>query len=261
MNTSSAFELEGKTAIVTGASRGIGRSVALRLARAGAWVLLNCASNTAKAEEVLKEIEGMKAEGLAPASAGGVVRAFSVADEAAVTDAVNFVIQEKKQIDILVNNAGITRDNLMLRHSSEDWDTVLETNLKGVFLTTKAVTKVMMKARTGSIINMSSVVGQMGNSGQSSYCASKAGIIGFSKSAAKELGSRGIRVNVIAPGFIETDMTDALPEEAKKVMMSNIALKKFGTTEDISEATLWLASSKSAYVTGQVIAVNGGLYM
>lgn len=261
MTTNSKWELEGKTAIVTGASRGIGRSVALRLAREGAWVLLNCASNTSKAEEVLKEIEGMKAEGIAPDSAGGAVKAFSVADESAVTDAVQSVLAEKGKIDILVNNAGVTRDNLMLRHSAEDWDAVLETNLKGIFLTTKAVTKAMMKARTGSIINMSSVVGQMGNSGQSSYCASKAGIIGFSKSAARELGSRGVRVNVIAPGFIETDMTDALPADVKKAMMDNIPLRKFGTTEDIAEATLWLASSKSAYVTGQVIAVNGGLYM
>ncbi len=261
MTVNTQWELEGKTAIVTGASRGIGRAVALRLAREGAWVLLNCASNTAKAEEVLKEIEGMKAEGIAPASAGGAVRAFSVANEALVNDAVQSVLADQGKVDILVNNAGITRDNLMLRHSAEDWDTVLETNLKGTFLMTKAVTKAMMKARAGSIVNMSSVVAQMGNSGQGSYCASKAGIIGFSKSAARELGSRGVRVNVIAPGFIETDMTNQLPEDARKAMADNIALRRFGSVEDIAEATLWLASLRSAYVTGQVIGINGGLYM
>lgn len=258
MNTNN---LEGKTAIVTGASRGIGRAVALRLAEAGAWVLINCASNHEKAAAVLEEIEKLKAEGRAPSTAGGKVAQFSVSDEKAVESAIAEVVSERGGVEILVNNAGVTRDGLLLRHSVADWDAVIDTNLKGTFLCTRAVTKSMMKARSGSIINMSSVVGEMGNAGQGSYCASKAGIIGFTKSAAKELGARNIRVNAIAPGFIDTDMTEALSEESKAAMLAGIPLRRLGATSDIAEAALWLASSASQYVTGQVISVNGGLHM
>lgn len=253
--------LSGKTALVTGASRGIGRAVALRLAEAGAWVLVNCAANTAKAEEVVEQINTWKREGKIPETAGAEVRQFSITDTAAVDAAFADLISKRGKLDILVNNAGITRDNLTLRHSDDDWDAVVDTNLKGAFICARAAIRTMMKARTGSIINMSSVVGQMGNSGQASYCASKSGLFGLTKSLARELGSRGVRVNAIAPGFIETDMTEALPDAVKQAMFGNIPLKRFGSTREVADVALWLAGDGSAYVTGQVIGVNGGLYM
>lgn len=253
--------LHGKTAVVTGASRGIGKAIALRFAREGAWVLINCASNVEKAETVVREIEAMKATGAAPETAGAEVAQFSVSDGKAVDAAFARLMETRGRIDVLVNNAGITRDNLSLRISEDDWDAVLDTNLKGAFLCARAAIRPMMKARIGSIINMSSVVGEMGNSGQANYCASKSGLFGLTKSLARELGSRAIRVNAIAPGFIDTEMTANLPEAAKQAMLDNIALKRFGSPEDIADVAAWLASDQSAYVTGQVISVNGGLYM
>jgi 3-oxoacyl-[acyl-carrier protein] reductase len=253
--------LGGKTAIVTGASRGIGRAIALELASEGAWVLINCASNVEKAEAVLAQIEQMKANGSFPETAGGMVAQFSVFDSSAVEQAYTKLLELRGGIDVLVNNAGITRDNLALRISDEDWDAVLDTNLKGAFVCSRAAIRSMMKARSGSIINVSSVVGEMGNSGQSNYCASKSGLFGLTKSLAKEVGSRQIRVNAVSPGFIDTDMTAALPEGAKKMMMDSIPLKRFGSGQDIARAVTWLASPLSTYVTGQVISVNGGMYM
>lgn len=253
--------LSGKTAIVTGASRGIGKAVALRLASEGAWVLINCASNIEKANEVAAEIEAMRASGEAAEGAGAMVMQFSITDTKVVEAAFAKVLELRNGVDILVNNAGITRDNLTLRHSDDDWDAVVDTNLKGTFICSRAAIRPMMKARQGSIINMSSVVGEMGNSGQASYCASKAGIFGLTKSLARELGSRAIRVNSIAPGFIETDMTDALPQAVKDAMFGNIPLRRFGSAKEVADIALWLAGPQSSYVTGQVISVNGGLYM
>ena len=253
--------LAGKTAIVTGASRGIGKAIALRLAQEGAWVLVNCTANVDKAEEVVREIEAMKAAGKAPETAGGMVAQFSVSDTKAVDEAFTKVLEKRGGLDILVNNAGITRDGLALRISDADWDAVIDTNLKGTFVCSRAAIRPMMKARIGSIINMSSVVGEMGNSGQANYCASKSGIFGLTKSLSRELGSRSIRVNAVAPGFIDTDMTSNLPEGVKQAMLENIPLRRLGTTKDIADVVLWLSSDQSAYVTGQVISVNGGLYM
>lgn len=246
--------LNGKVALVTGASRGIGREVALRLASAGAFVVLNCTSRgVEKAEAVLAEIKA--------AGGDGLVKPFSVSDSAAVDAAVDEVIKTKGAIHILVNNAGIAKDSLFMRMKDEEWDDTLNTNLKGAALCARAVVRPMMKAREGAIINMSSVVGQMGNAGQAAYSASKAGLIGLSKTLAKELASRNIRVNVVAPGFIDTEMTTDLPEAAKTAMLTNIPMGRMGSGKEIAEAVLWLASPASSYVTGQVIAVNGGMYV
>ncbi|NUM87889.1 MAG: 3-oxoacyl-[acyl-carrier-protein] reductase [Bdellovibrionales bacterium] len=255
------FPLSGKVALVTGASRGIGREIALGLARAGAFVTVNCARGVDKAEAVVAEIEAMKRDGTAPASSGGMVRQFSVADSAAVDAAVDSILREKGAIHILVNNAGIARDSLLMRMKDEEWDETLNTNLKGAALCARAVARPMMKAREGVIVNVSSVVGQMGNAGQAAYSASKAGLFGLTKSLAKELASRNIRVNAIAPGFIDTEMTENLPETAKGEMLKAIPLGRMGQSREVADAVAWLASPQASYITGQVIAINGGMYV
>ena len=245
--------LDGKVALVTGASRGIGRAIALKLAAEGAKVAINYAGNTAKAEEVKAEIEKNGGEAI-------LVQA-DVADSAAVETMVNTVVEKFGQIDILVNNAGITRDGLLMRMKDEDFDAVINTNLKGVFYCTKLVSKLMMKKRSGRIINMASVVGLMGNAGQTNYAAAKAGVIGFSKSAAKELATRGITVNMVAPGFIDTDMTAAMTDKAKEMTLTGIPLNRMGTPEDVANAVAFLVSDNASYITGQVINVDGGMVM
>ena len=245
--------LDGKTALVTGASRGIGRAIALCLAAEGARVAINYAGNVRAAEEVKTAIE----------AAGGtaILCQADIADSAAVEAMVANVVKEFGTIDILVNNAGITRDTLLMRMKDEDFAKVLDTNLKGVFYCTKAVSKLMMKKRSGRIVNMASVVGLVGNAGQTNYAAAKAGVIGFSKSAAKELASRGITVNVVAPGFIGTDMTAGLPESVKEKMLTDIPLGRMGEPEDVASAVLFLASDQASYITGQVVNVDGGMVM
>ena len=245
--------LDGKTALVTGASRGIGRAIALCLAAEGARVAINYAGNVKAAEEVKASVE----------AAGGtaILCQADIADSAAVEAMIADVVKEFGAIDILVNNAGITRDTLLMRMKDEDFAKVLDTNLKGVFYCTKAVAKLMMKKRSGRIVNMASVVGLVGNAGQTNYAAAKAGVIGFSKSAAKELASRGITVNVVAPGFIGTDMTAGLPESVKEKMLTDIPLGRMGEAEDVANAVLFLASDQASYITGQVVNVDGGMVM
>jgi len=247
------MRLSGKVALVTGSARGIGKTIVERFAAEGAVVVLSDVTNEAAAAETLAAIVG--------AGGKGMVEMFDVGDAAQVDAAVQRILAEQGRIDILVNNAGITRDNLLMRLSEEDFDAVLRTNLKGTFLLTKAVSRHMMKQRSGRIVNLSSVVGQMGNAGQSNYSAAKAGIIGFTKSMARELASRGVTVNAIAPGFIMTPMTAALPENVRKGFLDQIPMGKFGTPEDVAELTVYLASDGASYVTGQVIGINGGLYM
>ena len=245
--------LDGKCALVTGASLGIGRAVALKLASEGAKVALNFAGNEAAANEVRQEIEAMGGQAI-------LVKA-DVADEAAVQDMVQKTADAFGRIDILVNNAGITRDGLLARMKEEDWDAVLSTNLKGVFLTTKAVAKLMMKQRAGRIVNMASVVGVSGNAGQANYSAAKAGVIGFTKTIARELASRGVTANAVAPGFIATDMTSVLSDKAKEAALTGIPLGRMGTPEDVAAAVLFLVSDQSSYITGQVLHVDGGMVM
>lgn len=245
--------LDGKVALVTGASRGIGRAVALKLASEGAKVAINYAGSQGKAEEVKAEIEKMGGEAI-------LVQA-NVADKDAVEQMVGAVVEAFGAIDILVNNAGITRDGLLARMKDEDFEAVVDTNLKGVFYCTKAVAKLMMKKRSGRIVNMASVVGLTGNAGQTNYAASKAGVIGFSKSAAKELASRGITVNMVAPGFIATDMTEAMNEKAKEAVLGTIPLKREGRPEDVANAVLFLVSENASYITGQIVNVDGGMVM
>ena len=245
--------LTGKVALVTGASRGIGRAIALKLSDAGANVAINFAGNVEKAEEVKAEIES---RGGAAMLVQGKVDNFEV-----VTEIVKKVVENWGTVDILVNNAGITRDDLLLKMSESEFDEVIATNLKGVFNCTKAVTKIMMKQRSGKIVNMTSVVGLIGNAGQANYAASKAGVIGFTKSAAKELAARGITVNAIAPGFIATDMTDKLPDKIKEESLKQIPLGKYGTPEDVANLAAFLVSEQAAYITGQVINVDGGMVM
>ena len=245
--------LDGKTALVTGASRGIGRAIAIRLASEGAAVAINYAGNVKAAEEVKAVIE----------AAGGramLVQA-DVADSTAVDAMIKAVIEAFGQIDILVNNAGITRDGLLMRMKEEDWHAVINTNLKGIFHCTKAVSKLMMKKRYGRIVNMASVVGLIGNAGQSNYAAAKAGVIGFSKSMARELASRGITVNMVAPGFIDTDMTAVLPDKVREAMVADIPLGKIGTPENVADAVVFLVSDQASYITGQTINVDGGMVM
>ncbi|MBP2642181.1 MAG: fabG 4 [Firmicutes bacterium] len=245
--------LDDKVAIVTGASRGIGRATALVLAEAGAKVVVNYSGNQAAANEVVSKIK----------ESGGEAAAFQ-ADISSNDDAdalIKFAMTTYGRVDILVNNAGITRDNLLMLMKEPDWDAVINTNLKGVFNTTKAVSRIMLKQKGGKIINMASVVGVMGNAGQSNYAAAKAGVIGFTKSIAKELASRGINVNAIAPGYIATDMTDKLSDEVKADLASHIPLSRLGAAEDVANAVLFLASDASKYITGQVINVDGGMVM
>ena len=245
--------LDGKTALVTGASRGIGRAIALRLAAEGASVAINYAGNTAKAEETKAAIEAV----------GGKAALFQadVSDSAQVERMVAAVTEMFGTIDILVNNAGITRDGLLMRMKEEDFDAVLDTNLKGIFHVTKAVSKLMMKKRAGRIVNMASVVGIMGNAGQTNYAAAKAGVIGFTKSAAREFAARGITVNAVAPGFIATDMTAAMPEKAKEATLAAIPLRRMGAPEDVANAVAFLVSDQASYITGQVVKVDGGMVM
>jgi len=245
--------LDGKTALVTGASRGIGRAIALRLAEEGAQVAVNYAGNVKAAEEVKSVIE----------AAGGkaMLCQADVADSKAVDAMVESVVKEFGTIDILVNNAGITHDTLLMRMKDEDFDKVLDTNLKGVYYCTKVVSKLMMKKRTGRIVNMASVVGLVGNVGQTNYAAAKAGVIGFSKAAAREMASRGVTVNVVAPGSIDTDMTAVLPEKVKEKIIADIPLGKMGEPKDIANAVLFLVSDQASYITGQVVNVDGGLVM
>lgn len=245
--------LDGKAALVTGASRGIGRAIALRLASEGAKVAINFAGNQKAAEEVKSEIEANGGEAI-------LVQA-NVADPAAVEAMFAKVVEAFGTVDILVNNAGITCDGLLLRMKDEDFEAVIDTNLKGVFYCTKAAAKLMMKKRSGRIVNMSSVVGLIGNAGQTNYAASKAGVLGFSKSAAKELAARGITVNMVAPGFIDTDMTAVLADKVKEAMVKEIPLRRMGRPEDVANAVLFLVSDCSSYITGQVINVDGGMVM
>jgi 3-oxoacyl-[acyl-carrier protein] reductase len=248
--------LQDKVAIVTGAARGIGEGIALKLAEQGAHVALTYVSegSAEKANALVEKITALGVRAKAWRSNAG--------EFAACESFVNDVMKEFGSVDICVNNAGISKDNLLLRMTPEQWDDVMQINLKSVFNMTKQVIRPMMKAKSGSIINMSSVIGLMGNAGQSSYAASKAGLIGFTKSVAKELGSRNIRCNAIAPGFVETDMTSYLKEgDSADKYKAGIPLGRFGTAEDIANVTLFLASELSAYVTGQVISVDGGLYM
>ena len=244
--------LKEKVAIVTGASRGIGRGIALALAGEGARVVVS-ARSAAGVDEVVAAIK-----------AGGGEVIGVVGDVAFAADAERLIeaaIGAFERVDILVNNAGITRDGLLLRMKEEDWDAVLDTNLKGAFLCTRAAAKVMSKQRYGRIINISSVVGEMGNPGQVNYCASKAGLVGLTKSVARELARRNVTANAISPGFIVTDMTDALPEAARQNLASQVPLGRLGEVADIANAVLFLASDAAGYITGQVLGVNGGMYM
>lgn len=242
-----------KSALVTGASRGIGRSIAIQLAEEGYNVAVNYAGNKEKAEAVVEEI---KAKG---------VESFAIQANVANGDEVKAMIKEVVSqfgsVDVLVNNAGITRDNLLMRMKEQEWDDVIDTNLKGVFNCIQKVTPQMLRQKSGSIINLSSVVGAVGNPGQANYVATKAGVIGLTKSVAKELASRNITVNAVAPGFIVSDMTDALSDELKAKMLEQIPLAKFGEDADIANTVAFLASEKAKYITGQTIHVNGGMHM
>ena len=243
----------GKTAVVTGGSRGIGRAICLELARQGANIVLCYAGNEASAKETVSACEefGVKALSMR----------CDVADSQQVKALMDAALAEFGRIDILVNNAGITRDGLLMMMKEEAFDAVLDTNLKGAFLCTKAVTRTMMKQRYGRIVNLSSVVGLHGNAGQVNYAASKAGVIGMTKSVAKELASRGITVNAVAPGFIDTDMTAALPENARTALLSTIPAARLGAAEEVAKTVAFLASEDAAYITGQVLAVDGGMSM
>ncbi|MCM3123345.1 3-oxoacyl-[acyl-carrier-protein] reductase [Mesobacillus sp. AQ2] len=247
------MRLEGKVALVTGASRGIGREIAFELAREGASVAVNYAGSEAKALEVVDGIKAMGRDAFA-------IQA-DVSSSDSVTEMVKETIEHFGKLDILVNNAGITKDNLLMRMKESEWDDVININLKGVFLCTKAVTRQMMKQRGGRIINISSIVGVSGNPGQANYVAAKSGVIGLTKTTAKELSSRGITVNAIAPGFITTDMTDKLNEDVKSEMLKQIPLARFGEPKDIARTVIFLASEDGAYMTGQTLHVDGGMVM
>lgn len=245
--------LQGQVALVTGASRGIGRSIALALADAGADVAVNYAGNEAAAAEVVQLIEAKGVRSIAIKANVGIT--------AEADQLVKETLDQLGRIDILVNNAGITRDNLIMRMKEEEFDQVIETNLKGVFNCLKAVTRPMMKQRYGRIINISSVVGVLGNPGQANYVAAKAGVIGLTKSSSRELASRGITVNCIAPGFIETEMTQGLSSELVEGMLSGIPLSRLGRPEEVAGVALFLASESASYMTGQTLHVDGGMYM
>ncbi|MGG0668986.1 3-oxoacyl-[acyl-carrier-protein] reductase [Sporosarcina koreensis] len=244
---------DGKTAIVTGASRGIGREIAILLGKEGARVAVNYSGSKEKAEEVVELIK----------QSGGDAFAIqaNVSDAEQVKQMIDETLKTFGSIDMLVNNAGITRDNLLMRMKEDEWDDVININLKGVFLCTKAVTRQMMKQRAGKIVNLASIVGVIGNPGQANYVAAKAGVIGLTKTTARELASRNITVNAVAPGFITTDMTDALPEDVKEQMLGSIPLGKLGSAEDVAGAVAFLLSNDANYITGQTIHVDGGMVM
>ena len=244
--------LKDKIAVITGASRGIGKSISLALARQGAKIVAVDISLKGM-DELLTEIKALGSEGIAVEG--------NVTVTADTENMIDQAVATYGRVDILVNNAGITRDGLLMRMKDEDWDAVLTVNLKGAFLCTRAASKVMTKQRFGRIINIASVVGQMGNAGQANYCASKAGLMGLTRSNARELARRNITVNAVAPGFIVSDMTEALPEKVKQDMAAQIPLERFGTADDIANAVVFLATDASGYITGQVLSVNGGMYM
>ena len=246
-------ELNDKIALVTGASRGIGRAIALELAAQGATVAVNYQKNAAAAQEVVDEI----------VAAGGQAQAIQgdVGQEADANALIKAVLDAYGKLDILVNNAGTTRDGLIMMMPAEDFDTVIQTNLRSAWLMSKAASKTMMRKRTGVIINITSISGIMGNGGQSNYSASKAGLIGLTKSLARELSGRGIRVNAVAPGFVQTDLTSTLPADIASKLIENIPLQRWGTVEDVAHATAFLASDKASYITGHVLVVDGGLAM
>ena len=243
--------LNEKIALVTGASRGIGKAIALALAEAGAMVVINYNGSKERAEEVKTQIEGMGGK--------AITYQCDISDFAAVESMMKDIIKEYGQIDILVNNAGITRDNLIMKMKEEDFDAVIDTNLKGAFNTIKCISRQMLKQRSGKIVNIASVSGVVGNAGQANYSAAKAGMIGLTKAVAKELSSRGINVNAVAPGFIETDMTAALSDDVKKVAEQSIPFGRMGKPEEIADAVVFLASDKASYITGQVLCVDGGM--
>ncbi|KGP73958.1 3-oxoacyl-[acyl-carrier-protein] reductase [Pontibacillus yanchengensis] len=245
--------LDGKVALVTGASRGIGRAIALELARQGAKVAVNYAGSEQKAQDVVDEIQQAGSEAIK-------IQA-NVSSEEEVKSMIKQVVEQFGSIDILVNNAGITRDNLLMRMKEEEFDQVIDTNLKGVFLTTKAAARPMMKQKGGKIVNIASVVGVSGNAGQANYVAAKSGVIGLTKTSAKEFASRNIIVNAVAPGFIETDMTDELRDDQRESMQNMIPLARLGTGEDIAKVVRFLASDDANYITGQTIHVDGGMVM
>ena len=247
------MNLKGKVALVTGGSRGIGRAVSVRLAGAGAFVIVNYARNEEAARETLRLI--------GRAGGDGKIARFDVSDDREATDAIAALIKEKGRIDILVNNAGESRDGLLVRMKDRDWDRVIDTNLKGAFHCCRAVAYAMMKQRGGRIVNVSSVVALSGNAGQANYSASKAGLVGLTKSLARELAPRAICVNAVAPGLIDTDMTSAMTEEQRETVLAGIPLSRLGTPDDVAGVVLFLASDEAGYITGQVIGVNGGLYM
>jgi 3-oxoacyl-[acyl-carrier protein] reductase len=245
--------LTGKIAVVTGASRGIGRQIALTLAEKGAAVIVNYNGSAAKAEEVVSEIQ----------AAGGQAEAVqcNVSDFEKAAELMNYVVKKYGRVDILVNNAGITRDNLLMKMSEEDFDAVINTNLKGAFNCIRHISRQMLKQRSGRIINIASVSGVLGNAGQANYSASKAGVIGMTKSVARELASRGITANAIAPGFVDTEMTQVLADNVKEAAVEQIPMKRFGSTKDIANTVAFLASEEAGYITGQVICVDGGMAM
>lgn len=247
------FDFRNKVALVTGGSRGIGRAVSLELGKGGATVVVNYAGNEAAALETCSLIE----------AAGGraEARRFDVADSAACQEAIDQIVATHGGLHVLVNNAGIAIDGLLMRLKDADLERQLDVNLKAAFFLCRAVARPMMKQRGGAIVNLTSVVGEMGNAGQTAYAATKAGLVGFTKSLARELASRGVRANLVSPGFIDTDMTRDLPEDVRARMMEAIPLARLGTAQEVANAVAWLASDQSAYVTGELIRVNGGMYM